>query len=305
MSPLGWLARIGSGNPYGVCLSLFLLLIDAGSGHGQVPDYAQASPPEAPRISQPEIQLDVIMMEMRHDVARNLFPPLLKSSRQTISYRTDPAWFGVVKSSRELGVFLEVLKEEGLLKLLAEPRLVTRNGQPASFDLGWQQAVDVPSDKDRTAVSFARVDGSSQVVPTLLPKDRIRLELVGKMPQPASSDAERLHASAELKEGQTFVIGALAGHQETETVTSIPLLGQLPIVGSAFRVRKLEQREEELVVLVTPWVVGPESSDSQPNQSASKHLEGAIESRLRRVQRRLNRIQEEVEDLQGRQRETK
>jgi pilus assembly protein CpaC len=65
----------------------------------------------------------------------------------------------------------------------------------------------------------------------------------------------------ELEEGQTFAIAGLMDNSMTSTVSKIPLLGDLPILGALFRSESVRQNRTELLVLVTPHLVRPSAGD--------------------------------------------
>src|SRR5439155_731674 len=68
-------------------------------------------------------------------------------------------------------------------------------------------------------------------------------------------DSQRLHASVELEAGQTFAIGGLIQHTVNASTSKVPVLGDLPFLGAAFRTVNHNQVESELLILVTPYLV--------------------------------------------------
>jgi len=69
--------------------------------------------------------------------------------------------------------------------------------------------------------------------------------------------SRRANTVVEVQEGQTFAIAGLMDHQMTESIRKIPLLGDIPILGALFRSSSYQQSQTELLVLVTPHLVGP------------------------------------------------
>jgi pilus assembly protein CpaC len=168
------------------------------------------------------------------------------------------AWFG----------WLEALRDEGLTKILAEPKVVTISGRPASFLDGGEQAIPVPAGLGQIGVQFEEFGTRLNVLPIVLGNGKIHLEIepeVSTLDAAAGTsiggtvvpgrDTQRVHTSVELETGQTFAIGGLVQRRVTGTATKVPILGDVPVVGTLFRGVQFTQQEDELLILVTPYLV--------------------------------------------------
>jgi pilus assembly protein CpaC len=170
--------------------------------------------------------------------------------------------------------FLQALESEGVVKLLAQPRLVTLSGNPASFLNGGEQAVPVPAGLGQVGVQFEEFGTRLNFLPIVLGNGRIHLEVE---PEVSVLDAtagvaiagatvagratQRIHTTVEMETGQTFVIGGLIQKTTNAADTKIPVLGQLPFIGAAFSIKSHTETEDELVVMVTPHLVDAQSAD--------------------------------------------
>jgi pilus assembly protein CpaC len=67
----------------------------------------------------------------------------------------------------------------------------------------------------------------------------------------------RAATEVELQDGQTFAIAGLLDNNTLDSVTRVPILGDLPIIGPLFRSRQRRENRTELLVLVTPRLIGP------------------------------------------------
>jgi pilus assembly protein CpaC len=67
----------------------------------------------------------------------------------------------------------------------------------------------------------------------------------------------RVQTEVELENGQSFVIAGLLDNQITETLNKIPGLANIPLLGKLFQSRSLSKNNSELLVMVTPELVGP------------------------------------------------
>ena len=72
---------------------------------------------------------------------------------------------------------------------------------------------------------------------------------------------QRVHSTVEMEPGQTLVIGGLIQNLIQANVTMVPVLGEIPFLGTLFSLKHYAEDEQELVILVTPHLVDPQSCD--------------------------------------------
>src|SRR5260370_9327075 len=77
-------------------------------------------------------------------------------------------------------------------------------------------------------------------------------------------DTQRVHTTVELEDGQTFVIGGLIQHDTVGSTTKVPILGDMPFVGTAFSTKSFSEDESELLVVVTPHLIDAMSCEQAP-----------------------------------------
>ncbi|HMF13262.1 MAG TPA: pilus assembly protein N-terminal domain-containing protein, partial [Gemmataceae bacterium] len=184
---------------------------------------------------------------------------------------------GVISKNFAFVAFLQALRDENLVKLLAEPRLVTLSGRQASFLDGGEQAIPVPAGLGQVGVQFEEFGTRLSFVPIVLGDGRIRLEVEPEVSNldPAAGTSingtvvpgrttQRVHTTVELEDGQTFVIGGLIQNVVRGSTQKVPVLGDLPFLGVAFSSKAYEQAETELVVMVTPHLVDPMDCSQAP-----------------------------------------
>lgn len=166
-------------------------------------------------------------------------------------------------------IALRALRTEGLAKFLSEPKVITQTGRPAFLRAGGQQAILSPSSGiNGPGVVLENVGTQLEVLPIVLGNGKIYLEV---NPQFRSVNTGRgittafgftpgfneqqTRSSVLMESGQTFAIGGLLEMQVQNTAEKVPYLGDLPLVGFAFSSVRAEERETELIVLVTPRLV--------------------------------------------------
>ncbi|MGE0481494.1 MAG: type II and III secretion system protein family protein [Phycisphaerae bacterium] len=174
-------------------------------------------------------------------------------------------------------IFIQALRENGLLRVLAEPNLVTVNGQQANFLAGGEFPIPVPQGGANNAVTieYREFGVRLQFTPTVLNENVIRMRVTPEVSEPDFSSAvtiggfvvpglvqRRVDTVVELGSGQTFAIGGLLSERVRGTARKVPALGDVPVLGALFTSTEYRSEQTELVVLVTPELVEPVS----PNQ---------------------------------------
>jgi len=139
---------------------------------------------------------------------------------------------------------------------------------------GGQQAVPQSGGLGTTTVTFIDFGTSLSVLPIVLGNGKIRLEVepeVSQLSQAAGVVAngvnvpgrtvQRVHSTIEMETGQTLVIGGLIQNTVFATTSMVPVLGEIPFLGTLFSLKNYAEDEQELVILVTPHLVDPQSCD--------------------------------------------
>lgn len=185
--------------------------------------------------------------------------------------------FGVLDAKQAFQGFIEALREEGLLKIRAEPALVTTNGRPATMLNGGEIPILVPQGLGTVAIEWREFGVRLEAVPIILGGGRVRLEL-----QPEVSERDftnqvtasglnvpgftvrRANTQVEMKFGETLMIAGLISTRASATMEKVPFLGELPYLSTLFSRKRYEEVETELVILVTPEFVAPLDSAQVP-----------------------------------------
>jgi pilus assembly protein CpaC len=172
-----------------------------------------------------------------------------------------------------LGAFIEALEQKNLLQTLDEPTLMTSNGKEASFLVGGEFPIPVlqgGANSGAVTIQFREFGVRLTFTPTITGNNNIRLHVKPEVSALDYSNAlsfngftipalssRKMETNVELGEGQSFVIAGLIDNQVTETISRIPGLSSLPILGNLFKSRSVSKNDTELVVLVTPEITMP------------------------------------------------
>jgi pilus assembly protein CpaC len=175
---------------------------------------------------------------------------------------------------------LRALRSEGVAKFIAEPRVITQSGRAAFFRAGGQQAIVGPAAGiTGPGVQLVPFGTELEVVPIVYGNGMIWLEInprisavsqalginIGGANSPGFTE-QQVRTAVMLESGQTFAIGGLIQNSVQASAAKIPVLGELPFIGTGFSRVTHELRESELVILVTPRLVGPMNCDQVPRR---------------------------------------
>ena len=177
----------------------------------------------------------------------------------------------------DLTATMDLLAEEGLVSVLAEPYLTAVSGETANFLAGGEFPIPVSQDNNTITIQFKQFGVSLGFVPTVLSGNRISLRV---SPEVSTLDransvttnafvipaltVRRATTTVELASGQTFAIAGLVQSTNSVTADEVPGLGDIPILGELFKSDKFRHNETELVILATPYVVQPISNPAAP-----------------------------------------
>ena len=194
----------------------------------------------------------------------------------TSSMGAVPVLSGVF-SNGEITVLLDALATNGSSRVITDQNIVTLSGRPAAFLSGGEFAVPTTvgiNGVGAATTTFRGFGTSVIVVPTVIDNDLFRLQIVPEISNINSENSvggipglnvSRVQTQVELREGQTIVLGGLFGRSEGATNTRIPLLGELPFVGTfLFHTKKATEGENELIMLATPEIVRAMDAEQVP-----------------------------------------
>lgn len=161
--------------------------------------------------------------------------------------------------------FLQALQRESLLKILAEPKLVTMSGRPANFHAGGEFPILVPQGFGTVSIEWREFGVRMEAVPIVLGNGRVQLDIAPEVSERDFANAvevngfvvpgittRRVNTQVEMRFGDTLMLGGLISTRQIGNASKIPFLGELPLIGAAFSTKDYNDAETELVILVTP-----------------------------------------------------
>ena len=237
-----------------------------------------------------QVNLRVRIIEMSRNLTRDLGVnwsavgklynyTLIGATANMLSNLTTPTSVFGVGPSKGTGInaVIDALAQDQMIHMLAEPNLTAMSGETASFLVGGEFPIPVAQQNNQTTIEFKQYGVSLAFVPTVVSDGHISLKVRPEVSQLTTQGAVQLSAgnstiqipaisvrraetTVELGSGQSFAIAGLLQDSSTISDSSLPFLGDLPILGALFRSDAYQRNETELVIIVTPYIVSPVSN---------------------------------------------
>jgi pilus assembly protein CpaC len=160
---------------------------------------------------------------------------------------------------------LKAMESDGLLKTLAEPNLTAISGQPAQFDAGGEIPIQRCTNTVPQTCSYEYKDFGVHLgfTPTVQDKGRINLKIDTNVSEIGASQGgvptftkRSTETTVELPSGGSMMLAGLIKDTTRQSIDGLPGLRKLPVLGTLFRSREYTSNQTELVIIVTPYLVG-------------------------------------------------
>lgn len=243
-----------------------------------------------------QVMLQVTVSEVRRDIAKQLGINLSGSAtlgnvslgfNSTQTDLTNGLSAGYAGADLQINAAIRALEDRGAVHVLAQPVLTAISGQTADFLAGGELPYTEIVDNVRQT-TWKPYGVELEFTPVIKSNGLIGLSVNTAVSEPqadGSISKRQAVTSVELGAGQTLAIGGLLDRRTTSTISQIPGLGNIPILGALFRSRDYQNLETEMVILVTPYLVSPSPANaitlptdtSLPATDAEGIFLGAIE----------------------------
>lgn len=170
----------------------------------------------------------------------------------------------------DINAVIDLLSQDGLVTILAEPNLIAVSGETASFLAGGEFPYPVPQSFGNVTIEFKQYGVSLAFTPTVLDGRLISMRVRPEVSELDPTNGIRFQGTeipgiltrwaettVELASGQTFAIAGLLQNTSRSNINAVPGLGDLPILGALFRSNQFLRGDSELVILITPYLVEP------------------------------------------------
>jgi type IV pilus assembly protein PilQ len=164
--------------------------------------------------------------------------------------------------TRLVNLELNALEADGRGKIISSPRVVTADKVKATIEQGTEIPYQQATSSGATSVAFRKAVLKLEVTPQITPEGAIFMDVkvnkdsrgVDTSAGPAI-DTKNVQTQVLVENGGTVVLGGIYEQQDRTTVTKVPLLGDLPVVGYLFKNTAQLNDRTELIIFITPRVI--------------------------------------------------
>jgi type IV pilus assembly protein PilQ len=164
--------------------------------------------------------------------------------------------------SRFLTLEVTALEADGRGKIISSPRVITADKVKAVIEQGTEIPYQAASSAGNTDVQFKKATLRLEVTPQITPEGSIFLDVKVNKDSPGQQtlsgpaiDTKNVQTQVLVDNGGTVVLGGIFEQQERNTVTKVPLLGDIPIIGYLFKTTSVQSDRSELLIFITPRIV--------------------------------------------------
>ena len=208
----------------------------------------------------------------------------------------DAFQFGVSYFPAGIGAVIQALSTKGLAKILAEPNLLVMTGERGEFRAVSKipyTVLETTGGSSTSTIVFEEVGIKLFFNPEVQDNGMIRLRID---PAEVSSiagtlqvngypiiDTRSAKTNVELRDGESLIIAGLLSEEAINTMSKIPILGDIPILGALFRSTQKDIKEKELVFFITPKLMRPTEAGVKTELPTDRHPTPEEEKELRWV----------------------
>lgn len=171
-------------------------------------------------------------------------------------------------SSGALNLELSASEQLSKTKTLANPRVLTQNRQEAKIESGTEipyQDTSTSGNNTTTTTTFKKAVLGLVVTPNITPDGQIIMNVKINKDTPIDCrvkneatkciQTKNLDTQAMVENGGTLIVGGIYEEENGNTLTKIPLLGDIPVIGNLFKTRQNSQSRRELLIFITPRIM--------------------------------------------------
>ena len=166
-------------------------------------------------------------------------------------------------SSGALGLELSAQQAQNKLKIVSTPRVLTQDRKEAIIEAGTEVPYQEASSSGATSTSFKKAVLGMTVTPNITPDGQIIMDIkINKdsvNPDCGATEpcinTQRLNTNVMVEDGGTLILGGIYREENSEGVSKVPLLGDIPVVGNLFKSKTRSDKKTELLIFITPRIV--------------------------------------------------
>ncbi len=171
-------------------------------------------------------------------------------------------------ASGALSLELSASQAQGKSKIISSPRVLTQDRKEATIESGTEIPYQEASSSGATSTSFKKAVLALKVTPNITPDGQVIMDIqVNKDSVDSSCGASEpcistksLKTMAMVEDGGTLILGGIYEEDNSNSVSKVPLLGDIPVVGNLFKSRSRSETRKELLIFITPRVMDYQGS---------------------------------------------
>lgn len=172
-------------------------------------------------------------------------------------------------ASGALGLELQAMQEENRGKIISSPRVLTQDRKEAVIESGKEVPYQEASSSGATTTSFKKAVLGLTVTPQITPDGNVIMDVVVKKDSVDLScstyapciNTKNLNTRAMVEDGGTLILGGIYEEDNSNLDRKVPLLGDIPVLGNLFKYQKRNQSRNELLIFITPRIMGNAGSN--------------------------------------------
>jgi hypothetical protein len=172
---------------------------------------------------------------------------------------------GTVQSWGDLNLVIEALEKDNKANIISNPRITTADNQEANILVGKEIPLIVSDEAGNPITELKKIGVTLRVTPHVNTDQTITMDLhpeLSDLSQQATVQGgviinlQEANTRVVVRDGETAVIGGLISEAETSLRNGVPVLKDMPVLGPLFRYETKTKKKRELIIFVTPKVVG-------------------------------------------------
>ncbi len=214
----------------------------------------------------PQVKIDVQVIEVSRENMKDIGIEWSTGSISTgLQITANVGWQDLrvsIVNPGQISANIRALETQNKAKILAQPSMTTLSGKATRIMIGDRVPLISYDAQGNRQVSFVDVGIILNVTPTVNADGTITANInpqvstirgyVSDVPIISTREAQTI---VNLKNGETLALGGLLRQEEIDSMSKVPLLGDIPILGELFKARKIQKVERELIILITPKLI--------------------------------------------------
>lgn len=169
---------------------------------------------------------------------------------------------------------MKLLVTKGLATVRANPRVMTVDGKEALIEVAqenWFQVVTGPANFPYVTLQVIKSGISLKVTPSVSADGMVTIQLTpevsdvtgtGQAGLPINT-VRRANTTVRVRDGETIIIGGMTFESSRNRTQKVPILGDIPLIGQLFTSQRIERRNSEVVIMITPRIVSDAAGTPQ------------------------------------------